>query len=154
MFNIMVAEDDVNTRKLMAAVLKRNGYEPILASNGEEALELLDSKHVDLILLDVMMPKMDGLEFTSVLREGGFNIPILMVTAAGMPADKKKGFLAGADDYMTKPVDEEEMLLRIAALLRRSQIVSEHKLVVNNTVLDYDAFTVKTGDSEQILPQK
>jgi len=154
MFNILVAEDDLNTRKLMAAVLSRNGYEPVLAANGEEALEVLDRKHIDLILLDVMMPKMDGLEFTTVLRESDYNIPILMVTAAGLPSDKKKGFLAGADDYMTKPVDEEEMLLRIAALLRRSQIASEHKLVINDTILDYDAFTVKSNGVEQILPQK
>ncbi|MBQ9992215.1 MAG: response regulator transcription factor [Firmicutes bacterium] len=154
MFKILIAEDDLNTRKLMAAVLSRNGYEPVLAANGEEALDVMDKTHVDLILLDVMMPKMDGLEFTTVLRESGFNIPILMVTAAGLPSDKKKGFIAGADDYMTKPVDEEEMLLRIAALLRRSQIVSEHKLVINETILDYDAFTVKSNGTEQILPQK
>lgn len=155
MFSIMVAEDDFNTRKLMSAVLVQHGYEPIPVANGVEALEMLDKKHIDLILLDIMMPKMDGLEFAALLRESGCNIPILMVTAAGQQKDKKKGFLAGADDYMTKPVDEEEMLLRIAALLRRSQIASEHRLVINNTVLDYDAFTVRCGeDKEQVLPQK
>ena len=154
MFHIMVVEDDLNTRKLMGAVLRQNGYEPILACDGQDALEKMEFHHVDLIILDIMMPRMDGYEFTEILRAGDCNIPILMVTAKETIADKKKGFLTGADDYMVKPVDEEEMLLRIAALLRRSHIASDRKLIVGETVLDYDAMTVSCGGVVQQLPQK
>lgn len=154
MFCIMVVEDDYNTRKLMEAVLVQNGYEVILAKDGIDALEKMDNHHVDLIVLDLMLPRMDGYEFTRVLRESNNNIPILMVTAKEAPEDKKKGFIVGTDDYMVKPVDEEEMVLRIAALLRRSQIVNEHKLTVGETVLDYDSFTVTRGDNVQELPNK
>ncbi len=113
MFHIMVAEDDTNTRKLMCTVLKQNGYEPVPAVDGIDALDILDRQHVDLILLDVMMPRMDGYEFVKTLREGGCNTPVLMVTARETSADKIAGFRAGTDDYMVKPVDDEEMLLRI-----------------------------------------
>jgi len=150
----MVVEDDRNTRRLMAAVLQQNGYEPILAQDGVEALDLLEKKHVDLILLDVMMPRMDGYAFARVLRESGSEIPILMVTAKETPADKKQGFLSGTDDYMVKPVDEEEMILRIAALLRRSRIANEHQLAVGNTVLHYDEFTVSADGKNTVLPKK
>ncbi len=154
MFNILVVEDDKNTRLLMEAVLKQYGYNPIPATDGEDALEIMDHKHVDLVLLDVMMPRMDGYEFAKILREGGSELPILMVTAKETPNDKKKGFIVGTDDYMVKPVDEEEMILRIAALLRRSKIVSEHRLCVGGTVLDYDKLTVLSGGNETVLPPK
>ncbi len=154
MFHILVVEDDTNARKLMKAVLERAEYSVLTAVNGEEAMELLDSNHVDLILLDIMMPGMDGYALTSELRAAGSMVPILMVTAKQLPADKKKGFLAGTDDYMTKPVDTEEMLLRIKALLRRSRIVSERKLTIGSVELDYDALTVTRGEDHQTLPQK
>lgn len=154
MFHILVVEDDDNSRKLMETVLSQGGYEPILARDGVEALELLDRKHVDLIVLDIMMPRMDGYEFTRTLRESGCDIPILMVTAKEKPADKHRGFLTGTDDYMVKPVDEEEMLLRIAALLRRARIVNEHRLEVGGTVLDYDALTVSCKQGVLELPKK
>ena len=154
MFQIMVVEDDKNVRRLMETVLTRYGYEPILACDGVEALEIMDRKHVDLIVLDVMMPRMDGYEFTNTLRSGGCNIPILMVTARETQNDKKRGFIVGADDYMVKPVDEEEMVLRIAALLRRSQIVGERKLTIGSTTLFYDSFSVGTAEGMQELPQK
>ena len=154
MFHILVVEDNDNTRKLMQAVLSQNGYEPILARDGIEALEVLDRKHVDLIVLDIMMPRMDGYEFTETLRASGCELPILMVTAKEKPADKHKGFQIGTDDYMVKPVDEEEMLLRIAALLRRSRIVNEHRLEIGSTVLDYDSLTVKCGGRTLELPKK
>ena len=154
MFQILVVEDDRNVRRLMETVLTRYGYEPISAGNGYEALEVLDRKHVDLIVLDVMMPRMDGYEFTNTLRTGGCNIPILMVTARETQNDKKRGFIVGADDYMVKPVDEEEMVLRIAALLRRSQIAGERKLTVGGTTLLYDSFSAKVGDKMLDLPQK
>ena len=154
MFHILVVEDNANTRKLMQAVLSQNGYEPILACDGEEALEMLDRKHVDLIVLDIMMPRMDGYEFTETLRASGCEIPILMVTAKEKPADKHKGFQIGTDDYMVKPVDEEEMLLRIAALLRRARIVNDHKLAIGDTVLDYDSLTVTSALGVMELPKK
>jgi DNA-binding response OmpR family regulator len=154
MFQIMVVEDDKNVRRLMETVLTRYGYEPIPARDGAEALEIMDRKHVDLIVLDVMMPRMDGYEFTNILRTGGCNVPILMVTARETQNDKKRGFIVGADDYMVKPVDEEEMVLRIAALLRRSKIAGERKLTVGSTTLLYDSFSVKTAEGMQELPQK
>lgn len=154
MFHILVVEDDKNTRKLMEAVLKRDGYSVCTAENGLIALDLMDTQHVDLIVLDIMMPAMNGYEFTKELREASCTIPILMVTAKQLPADKKQGFIVGTDDYMTKPVDTEEMLLRIKALLRRSQIVSEHKLTLGQVTLDYDALTVTRGEDRQTLPQK
>ncbi|MBP8639991.1 MAG: response regulator transcription factor [Oscillospiraceae bacterium] len=154
MFHILIVEDDKNTRKLMEAVLKRDGYSVCTAENGLLALELMDTQHVDLIVLDIMMPAMNGYEFTKELRDAGCTIPILMVTAKQLPADKKQGFIVGTDDYMTKPVDTEEMLLRIKALLRRSQIVSEHKLTIGQVTLDYNALAVIRGDERQTLPQK
>ena len=154
MFNIMVVEDNDNTRKLMEAVLLENGYKPILARDGLEALDILDKQHIDLIVLDIMMPNMNGYELTKELREAKFNLPILMVTAKESPSDKKQGFIFGTDDYMVKPVDEEEMILRIAALLRRSKIVSEHKLVFGETQLNYDELTVKQKGKVELLPQK
>ncbi len=154
MLKIMIVDDNENTRKLTSTVLIRNGYDTVCARDGEEGLELMDKVHVDLIILDVMMPKMNGFEFTRTLRECGWETPILMVTAKESHLDKKEGFLAGTDDYMVKPVDEEEMLLRIAALLRRSKIASERKITIGSTVLNHDALTVTTPEGTTELPQK
>lgn len=154
MFQILVVEDNKNTARLMKAVLKRAGYEVFLANNGRTALDLMDVQHIDLIVLDVMMPEMDGYEFTEALRDCGDNTPILMVTAKQLPEEKCRGFLAGTDDYMVKPVNEEEMLLRIRALLRRSQIANERKLRIGKVVLDYDSLTVSREGAGQTLPQK
>ena len=154
MFQILVAEDDKNTRRLMEAVLKEHGYHPILACDGLEALKLLDTHHVDLVILDIMMPGMDGYEFTRQLRATDYTLPILMVTAKQLPEDKRKGFIVGTDDYMTKPVDEEEMILRIRALRRRAQIVNERRITIADVCLDYDSLTVSRGDESQTLPRK
>ena len=154
MFNIMIVEDDANQRKLMQSVLEQYGYTVTQADNGQDALDVLDKKHVDLIILDIMMPKMDGFEFTSTLRQSGCNIPILMVSAKQSPVDKRKGFIIGTDDYMTKPVDEEEMVLRVGALLRRSKIANERKLTLGHTTLYYDSLSVACGNDVQELPQK
>lgn len=154
MFNIMVVEDDRNTRRLMGAVLEQNGYKPVLAKDGEDALEIMDHTVVDLIILDVMMPRMDGYEFAETLRSNDCNLPILMVTAKETIQDKKRGFLIGVDDYMVKPVDEEEMVLRVSALLRRSQIANEHKMTIGGTLLNYDEMSVNDGEKTQVLPQK
>jgi len=154
MLRILVVEDDDNTRKLMCAVLKKNGFEALQARDGLDALELLDREHVDLAVLDLMMPGMDGYELTRELRSAWKALPILMVTAKQEAADKRKGFIAGTDDYMTKPVDEEEMVLRIKALLRRAQIASERKLAAGGVVLDYDSLAVRRGNEEVTLPLK
>ena len=154
MFQILVVDDDKNTRLLMKAVLQAENYTVFTAENGADALNLLDREHIDLVVLDVMMPKMDGYAFTRTLRESNSNLPILMVSAKQLPQDKQKGFLVGTDDYMTKPVDETEMLLRIKALLRRARIASERKIVVGDVVLDYDSLTVTKNGESQELPQK
>ena len=154
MFQILVVDDDKNTRLLMKAVLQAENYSVHTAENGEEALEVMDREHIDLVVLDIMMPKMDGYEFTKLLRESDNNLPILMVSAKQLPADKQKGFLVGTDDYMTKPIDETEMLLRIKALLRRARIANEHRIVIGDVVLDYDSLTVSKNGEKQELPQK
>lgn len=150
----MIVEDDTNQRKLMATVLEQYGYNVIQAIDGVDALDQLDKKHVDLIILDIMMPRMDGFEFTETIRQSGSAVPILMVTAKTSPVDKRKGFIIGTDDYMTKPVDEEEMVLRVGALLRRAKIASEKKLTIGSTSLHYDSFTVVCGDTTNEHPQK
>ena len=154
MFNILVVEDDKNTRKLLSAILSNNGYNVLTATDGEDALSVLEHSHVDLMVIDVMMPKMDGYELTATLRDAGSQIPMLMLSAKQQVADIKQGFLVGIDDYLTKPFDFEELLLRIKALLRRSKIVNEHRITIGNTVLDYKSYTVITPEFTETLPQK
>lgn len=154
MFNILVAEDDTNTRKWLAAVLRTNGFNPILAEDGQAALDLLDHYPVDLLIADIMMPNLDGLNLTRQLRASGSTLPVLMLTALQMPENKRQGFLVGTDDYMVKPVDDEEMILRIRALLQRARIVSERRLTIGPVILDYDALSVSREGQSQTLPQK
>jgi len=154
MFRILVVEDDANTRKLMCAVLKQNGFEPLQAADGVQALDLMDREHVDLAVLDLMMPNMDGYTLARELRGAWGRLPIIMVTAKQEPKDKHEGFIAGTDDYMTKPVDEQELVFRIKALLRRSQIASERKMAIGGALLDYDALTVSRKGETITLPQK
>lgn len=154
MFQILIVEDDKNTAKLMKAVLIHAGYQVHEAANGIEAMTITDTQHIDLIVLDIMMPKMDGYEFTEQMRDCGDNTPILMVTAKQLPEEKCKGFLVGTDDYMIKPVNEEEMLLRIKALLRRAKAANERKLHIGRVTLDYDALAVSRNGATQTLPQK
>ncbi len=154
MFHILVVDDDKNTRLFFKTVLENEKYTVSTASNGKEALTLMDSTHIDLVVLDIMMPEMDGYAFTKALRENNNSLPVLMVSAKQQAEDKRKGFLVGTDDYMVKPIDEEEMLLRIKALLRRAQIVNERRIIIGNIILDYDSYTV-IGNGESIeLPQK
>lgn len=154
MFHILVVDDDRHSRMLMEAILKAENYTVFTADNGVSALEVMDKNHIDLVVLDIMMPKMDGYSFTRLLRETDNNLPVLMVSAKQLPEDKRRGFLVGTDDYITKPIDEEEMLLRIKALLRRAQIVSEQKIRIGDVVLDYNSFTVSRGAETVVLPQK
>jgi len=154
MFNLLVVEDDKHIRRLLEAVLIREGYDVFLAENMEKALEWMEIKHIDLIILDVMLPGRDGYEFTRLLRETGNMTPILMATSKGLIEDKKRGFSLGIDDYMTKPIDTEEMLLRIQAILRRAQIVSARRIEIGEVVIEYDTLTVTRKEERQTLPQK
>lgn len=155
MFHILVVEDDKNLRRLMAAYLEQGGYEVYHAEDGEAALSILDSTHIDLMISDIMMPNMDGYELVEELRNAGFTLPVLMVTAKETFEDKKKGFLVGTDDYMVKPIDMDEMLLRVAALLRRANIANEHRLQIGDDVLlDYDSLTVRAHGKLFELPKK
>lgn len=154
MFHILVVDDDKSTRQLVKAVLETENYLVTTAIDGKDALIAMDNNHIDLVILDVMMPKMDGYEFTKVLRSVQNELPILMVSAKQLPADRNKGFMAGIDDFMTKPFDAEELLLRIKALLRRAKIASEHKIVIGKVILDYDALTVQRETKCLELPQK
>ena len=154
MFNILVVEDDAELNRLFCTVLSKNGYNPIGAPDGEAALDIMQSEYIDLIITDIMMPRLDGFQLTESLRQTDRTTPVLLITAKGSFGDKQRGFLSGADDYMVKPVDVEEMLLRVGALLRRARIISDHRQVVGSTVLDYDALTVTVGKKETVLPQK
>ena len=154
MTEILVVDDDQNTRKYIKTLLEGNGYHVIDAENGEAALDAIEKNHVDLVVIDVMMPKMDGYTFTETVRSTDEALPILMVSAKQMPADRHRGFIAGTDDYITKPIDADEMVLRIRALLRRAKIASERKITVGQVVLDYDSFTVSRPGEVQELPQK
>ena len=154
MVNILVADDDKNTRLLMKAILEAEHYRVVTAADGQEGLAVLDREHIDLVVLDIMMPNLDGYQFTATLRESNNTLPVLMVSAKQLPEDKHRGFLVGTDDYITKPIDEEEMLLRIKALLRRAKIVSDRQIVIGDVVLDYDSFTVSRRGEVQELPKK
>lgn len=154
MFHILVVDDDRNTRRLLRAVLESDGYTVTTAENGEKAFEVLDREHIDLIVLDIMMPVMDGYQFTKTLRKAESDLPVLIVTAKQLPDDRYMAFQAGTDDYITKPIDKKEMLLRIKALLRRSKIVSERRIELGGVVLNYDEFTVTKNGRTQVLPQK
>lgn len=154
MFNILVVEDDAGTRKLLCALLKNDGYNVLSAQDGAEALEVLDKNHVDLLVIDVMMPRMDGYTLTEQLRGGGSTLPMLMLSAKDGAADVRHGFVVGIDDYMKKPFDVEELLLRIRALLRRAKIATEKKIVAGSVTLDYDSLTVTTDKGRETLPQK
>ena len=154
MSTVMVVEDDKNLRRLMQACLEQEGYDVVVAEDGEQALEKLENSHVDLFICDIMMPRMDGYELTRVLREADYTQPVLFVTAKESFEDKRVGFGVGADDYMVKPVDMNEMLLRVSALLRRAQIANEHRLTVGQCVLDDQTLELTRGDVVLQLPPK
>lgn len=151
MFNVLVVEDDRNIRNLIEIKLRSLGYNVVTAENGKDALEKLSSNHLDIMLVDAMMPIMDGYTFVKTVREDGDNIPAIMVTAKGSMADKSQGFDVGVDDYMVKPIEFDELSLRIKAVLRRAKIVSDRKITVGETVLDYDTLTVSNGVEKVVL---
>lgn len=154
MFNILVVEDDLKLNKLFCTVLSRHGYHTFAAFDGAQALKMLDSQYIDLIISDIMMPKMDGYQLTKALRNADFNLPVLMITVKENFEDKRKGFLSGIDDYMVKPINVNEMVLRVQALLRRAKIVSEREIVCGSTRIVYDSQTVSFNGGTVSLPQK
>ena len=154
MRKILIAEDDRELRQLFQHVLVKNGYTVTGVSNGAEALEAIDAGYYDLIISDIMMPKVDGYELVRAIREAGQNTPVMMITAKDAFDDMRLGFLSGTDDYMVKPVNVNEMVLRVSALLRRAQMTSEHRQVIGNTVLECDSLTVRSGGESMTLPQK
>jgi DNA-binding response OmpR family regulator len=154
MFKILVVEDDAALRKVLCSILNQNGYQALDAKDGHAALEILEKEVVDLMISDIMMPGMDGYELTRSLRASRYEFPILMVTAKEQYSDMEEGFLSGTDDYMIKPINPGELLLRVRALLRRAQINNDRRIVVGSTTLDCDTLTVRCGSTEQILPQK
>lgn len=154
MFEILVVEDDETLNKMLCAKLKQEQYKVFQAFHGEEALDILDKEHIDLIISDVMMPKMDGYELTKELRSASITLPILMITAKDQMESMEKGFVAGTDDYMIKPINMKEMVLRVKALLRRAKIANEKKLIINETILDYAALTVLINGELFEMPPK
>lgn len=154
MFNILVVEDNLDLRELFVTTINNAGYRAFGATDGLDALNLMDNTHIDLIVADIMMPKMSGYELTKELRSLGNSIPILMVTAKDDYDSLQKGFSFGVDDYMIKPVNVNELLLRIQALLRRARINSEKKIVIGSTIIDYESMTVKYNDDDIVLPLK
>lgn len=154
MFNILVVEDDKSATRLMRVILSEAGYNVKIASDGMKALKLLDKEYIDLIIADLMMPEMNGHEFINTIRSNGMDTPVIVVTAKLLAEDKYQAFIEGADDYITKPVDVQELLLRIKALLRRSNIASEQKLTIGKVTLDYAALTVQRENEVQTLPKK
>ena len=154
MFNILVVDDHAHIRRLYEYTLEKNGYQQFSAQNGEEALAVLEREHIDLVILDVMMPVLDGYGFLKELRGGGSEIPVLVITARSSAEDVRKAFTIGTDDFMVKPVDEVEMLLRIKALLRRAKVSREQRLSVGGTELEYNSFSVTSGGQTATLPKK
>lgn len=154
MFNILVVDDHAHIRRLFEVTLEKNGYKAFTAANGQEALEVLNSTHIDLVILDVMMPVLDGYDCLRAMRGSGIEIPVLVITARDAAEDVRKAFTLGTDDFMVKPVDEIEMLLRIKALLRRAKISEEQRITVGGTELFYDSFTVVKDGNAVTLPKK
>lgn len=154
MFKILIAEDDKELRQLFEHVLNRNGYLVTGVSNGQEALQALDESYYDLVISDIMMPVMDGYALVQSLREAGHHLPVLMITAKTAFDDMRQGFLSGGDDYMIKPVNVNEMVLRVGALLRRAQMINDRRLTFGGTVMECDSLTVTVDGESSVLPQK
>ena len=154
MFKILIAEDDRELRQLFEHVLVKHGYAVTGVSNGREALQAMAENYFDLVISDIMMPEMDGYELVESLRQSGHTLPVLMITARGSFDDMRQGFLSGTDDYMVKPVNVNEMVLRVGALLRRAQMINERRQTLGSTVMECDSLTVTTGGESMVLPQK
>jgi DNA-binding response OmpR family regulator len=154
MQKILIAEDDYELRQLFSHVLLKNGYGVKGVSNGREALDAMEQEYFDLVISDIMMPQMDGYSLVSHLRSTGNTTPVLMITAKDAFDDMRLGFQSGTDDYMVKPINVNEMVLRVSALLRRAQMINERRQVIGSTVMECDSLTVTTDSGSFVLPQK
>ena len=154
MFNVLVVEDDKNLKKLMVTYLKKNNYTTFEAKNGIQALDIIDKQYIDLVISDIMMPEMDGYELLNELRIANYEIPIMLITAKSDISDKKQGFILGADDYMVKPIDMEEMVLRVSVLLKRAKSANKRKIILRDLIIDYDQLSVVKHDKVYNLAQK
>ena len=154
MLKILIAEDDRELRQLFSHVLTKNGYSVKGVTNGREALDAINADYFDLIISDIMMPEVDGYELVHTLRDAGNTTPVLMVTAKDSFDDMRRGFISGTDDYMVKPINVNEMVLRVQELLRRAQMISERRQTIGSTVMEIDSLTVTTDGESVILPQK
>lgn len=153
MIRIIVVEDDYHLNSLIKKVLEKD-YIVDSVYNPTRALEMMSVNAYDLIISDIMMPEMSGFEFAKIIRDDNKDIPILFITAKDEFEDKRRSYAIGVDDYMVKPIDINELVLRVGALLKRAKINVEHKLEVGNTVLDYNSLSVKYNDKEIVLPLK
>ncbi|MBQ9301439.1 MAG: response regulator transcription factor [Clostridia bacterium] len=154
MFQILVVECDHNFRNQMQTILSRHGYQVLNANDGIQALQLLEAHHADLILLNVSVPNVDGYTLTRTLRENNVDTPIIMISDRDSPEEKRLGFVSGTDDYMIRPLDEEELVLRIAALLRRSRIAADHRLLIGSTELNFNSLSISVDGKYEALPKK
>ena len=154
MFRVLIAEDDTELRTLFQRVLTKNAYSVTCVSNGKEALDAINNDYFDIIISDIMMPEMDGYELVRTLREADNQTPVLMITAKDAFDAMQLGFISGTDDYMVKPINVNEMILRVGALLRRAQLISERRLIIGTTVLECDSLTVTSRCERMVLPQK
>lgn len=154
MIKVLLAEDNVDLIELISNEFKRAGFKVYEASDGKIAKQIFDDNKIDLVITDVMMPNVDGLELATYIRQKDNVVPILIITAKGEKEDKYKGFNAGTDDYMVKPIDIDELLLRSNALLRRARILKDKKLVVGGATLYYDEYVVEIDGEKTILPPK
>ena len=154
MFNVLVVEDDKNLKKLMVTYLKKNNYTTFEARNGIQALDIIDKQYIYLVISDIMMPEMDGYELLNELRIANYEIPIMLITAKSDISDKKQGFILGADDYMVKPIDMEEMVLRVSVLLKRAKSANKRKIILRDLIIDYDQLSVVKHDKVYNLAQK
>lgn len=154
MIKILLAEDDNEIRLLFHRFLTKNGFDVTDVTNGQEGLNAVSKNFYDLIISDIMMPVTDGYEFIRTIRENGNNTPVLMITAKNEYEDMRLGFLSGTDDYMVKPINVNEMLLRINALIHRAQIINDRSQTIGGTTLEYDTFSVTANGERIVLPQK
>ena len=154
MLKILIAEDDQELCQLFTHVLTKSGYQVKGVYNGKEALNAMEQDYYDLLISDIMMPKMDGYELVRQLREKGNQTPVMMITARDAFDDMRQGFLSGTDDYMVKPINVNEMVLRVGALLRRSQMIHDRRQTIGGTVMELDSLTVTRKGESQTLPQK
>lgn len=154
MFKILVLEDDKELNRTVCAFLNNSGYEAVGCINANEAYDALYENTIDLIVSDIMMPGVDGFEFARNIRDVNNDIPILFMTARDDIASKQRGFRIGVDDYMVKPIDLDELFLRIGALLRRAKIASSRKLEIGSFVMDADEHTAYLGNDEISLTSR